>query len=123
MKIRRGRKTLSGLRFLRSPAPMPAPGIVPPGPGADFNENSRPHPLSSADQMKPPLSLALTILAFASAAFELQAEQNWARFGGPEGSGRSTETSLPVKWDAASVVWKTTLKGAGQSSVVNWGNR
>jgi outer membrane protein assembly factor BamB len=28
-----------------------------------------------------------------------------------------------VKWDAGSVIWKTTLKGTGQSSVVNWGNR
>ncbi len=51
------------------------------------------------------------------------AETNWARFGGPDGVGRSAETSLPVKWDVGSVRWKTTLKGAGQSSVVNWGNR
>src|SRR5213595_3891063 len=41
------------------------------------------------------------------ASCALRAEQNWPRFGGPEGSGRSAETSLPVSWDARSVVWKT----------------
>jgi outer membrane protein assembly factor BamB len=53
----------------------------------------------------------------------LDAEPNWTRFGGPEGSGRSAETALPVKWDAGSIAWKTPLRGTGQSSVINWGNR
>ncbi|MEQ1854130.1 MAG: PQQ-binding-like beta-propeller repeat protein, partial [Chthoniobacteraceae bacterium] len=47
----------------------------------------------------------------------------WPRFAGPDGSSHSTETSLPVKWDASAVAWKTPLKGAGQSAVVNWGDR
>lgn len=70
--------------------------------------------------MKSPVALALSILAGSSA---LLAEQNWPRFTGPDGSGHSTEKSLPVKWDASAVVWKTKLKGTGQSSVVNWGDR
>jgi hypothetical protein len=73
--------------------------------------------------MKSPLFLGLSILAATSTPLDLHAEQNWARYGGPEGSGLSAETSLPVKWDAGAGVWKTTLKGAGQSAVVNWGNR
>ncbi len=73
--------------------------------------------------MKSALSLFVSLLALASGIFELRAEQNWSRFGGAEGSGRSTETALPVKWDAGSVRWKTKLKGEGESSVVNWGDR
>ena len=73
--------------------------------------------------MKSTLTPVLALFAATAGTLPLRAEQNWARFGGPEGSGRSAETTLPVKWDAGSVRWKTTLKGAGQSSVVNWGNR
>ena len=50
-------------------------------------------------------------------------ESNWPRFGGPEGNGRSVETTLPVMWNADAVAWKTPLKGAGQSSIVGWGDR
>jgi outer membrane protein assembly factor BamB len=70
--------------------------------------------------MKSPITLALSILFGTSA---LVAEQNWPRFAGPDGSGHTTETALPVKWDASAVVWKTKLKGTGQSSVVNWGDK
>ena len=70
--------------------------------------------------MKFPLALTLSILAGSSA---LLAEQNWPRFAGPDGSGHSAEKSLPVKWDAGAVVWKTKRKGTGQSSVVNWGDK
>ena len=70
--------------------------------------------------MKYPISLALSILAGTSA---LYSEQNWTRFAGPDGSGHSAEKSLPVKWDASAVAWKVKLKGEGQSSVVNWGDR
>jgi outer membrane protein assembly factor BamB len=73
--------------------------------------------------MKPSLSLVLSILATFSAGLDLHAEKNWPRFAGPEGSGRSNETALPVKWDAQSVAWKTSLNGSGQSAVVNWGDR
>jgi outer membrane protein assembly factor BamB len=71
--------------------------------------------------MKSPIALALTILA--TGTFTLRAEQNWPRFAGPDGSGHSAEKLLPVKWDASAVVWKTKLKGTGQSSVVNWGDK
>ena len=30
---------------------------------------------------------------------------------------------MATKWDASAVVWKAKLKGEGQSSVVNWGDK
>ena len=48
---------------------------------------------------------------------------NWPMFRGPIGTGHVKGDSLPVKWDAKSIVWKTKLNGVGQSSPVTWGNR
>lgn len=48
---------------------------------------------------------------------------NWPSWRGPTGDGQSSESSVPVHWDAKSVVWKTPLKGRGQSSPVIWGDR
>lgn len=73
--------------------------------------------------MKSLLTLTTALFATVNILGPLRAEENWPRFGGPEGNGRSTETTLPVKWDASSIVWKTQLKGEGQSSVINWGDR
>ena len=53
----------------------------------------------------------------------LHAEENWPQFRGPTGRGHSTAKDIPMKWSADSVVWKTKLKGQGQSSPVNWGDR
>jgi outer membrane protein assembly factor BamB len=79
--------------------------------------------LSGLGRMIYHLSLFLSFLAAFGVVSALHGEQNWARFGGPNGSGHSAENSLPVKWNAESVAWKTTLKGSGQSSVVNWDDR
>lgn len=51
------------------------------------------------------------------------AADNWPGWRGPDGTGHSKETGLPTKWDAKSVVWKTALPGAGQSSPVIFGER
>jgi outer membrane protein assembly factor BamB len=53
----------------------------------------------------------------------VQAEDHWSQFRGPTGRGHSTDAKVPLKWDAGSVIWKKTLKGQGQSSPVNWGDR
>ena len=53
----------------------------------------------------------------------LQAEDNWAQFRGPTGRGHSTAEDVPITWNGNSVAWKKTLKGEGQSSTVNWGDR
>ncbi len=51
------------------------------------------------------------------------AEGNWPRWRGPRGDGHTDEAGLPTRWDAASVAWKTPLKGHGQSSPTIWGER
>lgn len=72
--------------------------------------------------MKSPRILTLFLAALGGTS-ALVAEENWTRFRGPDGMGQSTETALPQKWDATAISWKTTLKGEGQSSVVNWGDK
>ena len=66
------------------------------------------------------LSIFLTLAGGTTGLF---AEDNWPRFRGEEGRGHSTATGMPEKWDASGVVWKATLKGEGESSVINWGDR
>jgi outer membrane protein assembly factor BamB len=51
------------------------------------------------------------------------ADAHWAQWRGPRGDGHTTESRLPVRWDASSVVWKTQLKGRGQSSPTIWDDR
>jgi len=53
----------------------------------------------------------------------LGADANWPRWRGPQGNGHSEETGLPVQWNSKSIVWKTPLKGSGQSSPIIWGDR
>ena len=66
---------------------------------------------------------AAALLGAACFPFTLSAEENWPRFRGPLGTGHSESTELPVEWNSGAVKWKTTLKGDGQSSVVNWGDK
>jgi len=50
--------------------------------------------------------------------------ENWPRFRGPTGQGVSTETDLPLEWDAAkNVAWKTPIPGDGWSSPIVWDDR
>ena len=51
------------------------------------------------------------------------AETNWPCWRGPAGTGVSSATDLPVKWDSSNVRWKTDLLGQGHSSPVVWGDR
>ncbi len=65
-------------------------------------------------------STVLLLIAFCHAA---RADDNWPRFRGPTHDGHYTGPAIPTQWDDASVVWKTPLKGVGQSSPVIWGDR
>ena len=48
----------------------------------------------------------------------------WPRFRGPNGQGHSTETDLPLHWNATSnVLWKIAIPGEGWSSPVVWDNQ
>lgn len=50
--------------------------------------------------------------------------ENWPQFRGPTGQGHSTETGLPLHWNATSnVVWKTPIPGESWSSPIVWGER
>ena len=67
----------------------------------------------------PVLVLCLVVLPHA----KVQGEENWPQFRGPSGRGHSTARDVPLKWSAESVLWKVPLKGKGQSSPVNWGQK
>jgi outer membrane protein assembly factor BamB len=59
---------------------------------------------------------ALSVVLFAGA--------DWARFRGPNGTGVSYETGLPLTWSATeNVVWKTPLPGFGSSSPITLGDK
>lgn len=65
--------------------------------------------------MKHPLLFSLVLLA----ATLVRAE-NWNQFRGPRLDGVVSSPGLPVNWNEGSIVWKASLKGAGQSSPAQW---
>ncbi len=65
------------------------------------------------------LSLVMMLLVPAARG----ADSNWPRWRGPQQDGHTSDTSLPQKWSAENIVWKTPLPGIGQSSPIIWGNR
>ena len=67
--------------------------------------------------------LPLLLLAGTLLASNVDAEENWPQFRGPDGLGHSKARDVATEWSADSVAWKVELKGAGQSSPVNWGDK
>ncbi|NUQ66441.1 MAG: ThuA domain-containing protein, partial [Pirellulales bacterium] len=51
------------------------------------------------------------------------AGDSWSRFRGPNGTGISTATTIPVNWTEKDYNWKVALPGTGSSSPVVWGER
>src|SRR5262249_11499124 len=52
------------------------------------------------------------------------AADNWTQFRGPNGTGHSDATGLPVTWsEKENVVWKTPIHDKGWASPVVWGNQ
>jgi len=49
--------------------------------------------------------------------------ENWPGWRGPRGDGTSLEKNVPTAWDAAHVLWKTAVPGAGHASPIVWGDR
>jgi len=47
-------------------------------------------------------------------------DQDWTRFRGPDGSGISTATTVPVEWTEQDYNWRVELPGTGHSSPVTW---
>ncbi len=65
----------------------------------------------------------VALFAVATVATIARAEVRWPRWRGPEGTGHSTETALPVTWNQSAVVWRTPIEGRGQSSPIIWDDR
>ena len=52
---------------------------------------------------------------------QLEAQSNWTRFRGPNGSGVAADAKLPTEWKQPA--WEVTLAGTGSSSPVAWKDR
>lgn len=63
-----------------------------------------------------PALFLLTLTASAAA-------QEWTRFRGPNGTGRSDAGAFPAEWTEEDYRWKIELPGIGHSSPVIWGER
>lgn len=68
----------------------------------------------------PVISFLLLILILLAASSQAQ---EWTRFRGPNGSGISAATGIPVTWTEDDYNWKTKLPVEGSSSPVLWGNK
>lgn len=63
------------------------------------------------------LFLLLTLINFTT----VTQAQNWPCWRGPNGDGTSSETNIPVEWDAVkNVIWKSKVPGVGYSSPIVW---
>ena len=49
--------------------------------------------------------------------------QEWTRFRGPNGQGRTDVTGIPIQWTQSDYAWKTALPNEGHSSPVIWGDK
>lgn len=49
--------------------------------------------------------------------------QEWTRFRGPNGSGISAATTVPISWSADDYNWTIRLPGVGHGSPVVWGEK
>jgi len=70
-----------------------------------------------------PESKAVFCYCLLACFFNVINAQEWTRFRGPNGSGVSEATTVPVQWSDADYNWKKRLPGGGHSSPVVWGNR
>jgi outer membrane protein assembly factor BamB len=73
--------------------------------------------------MKTFLAQNLTTVLVASAALSATAA-HWPGWRGPDGTGVSSEKTLPLKWGTnENVRWRVGLPGPGNSSPIVWGSR
>lgn len=69
------------------------------------------------------LGIFIVLCSLFSAATSLTAE-DWLRFRGPNGSGVSDSTDVPMRWSASeNLQWKVDLPGPGSSSPIVMGDR
>jgi len=66
--------------------------------------------------------MAQALIVIGLAIVNPLAAENWPRWRGPEGGGKSSETGLPLRWSTTkNVVWKVEIPGEGSSSPIVWG--
>lgn len=66
---------------------------------------------------------AVVGLGVASLGGVAQAETNWNRFRGPNGSGLIEKCSVPLPWSAGDVAWSVDLPGKGNGSPIIQGGK
>lgn len=69
------------------------------------------------------LAFCTIVILPASAAEPALDATYWSRYRGPEGTGVSAESNLPIKFGADAIVWQTDLPVIGHSSPIVWGER
>ena len=65
----------------------------------------------------------LLALCFVSLIAAPADAQEWTRFRGPNGTGISKATTIPVEWSPADYNFKIDLPGIGHGSPVVWGEK
>ena len=69
------------------------------------------------------LCASLFVAAVLAGRADAAVDANWPGWRG-DGGGVSTQTNLPVQWDAeTNIMWKRALPGEGNSSPIVWGDR
>ncbi|HYK91067.1 MAG TPA: PQQ-binding-like beta-propeller repeat protein, partial [Acidobacteriota bacterium] len=74
----------------------------------------------------PAVVICMTVVLYGSSLSQSASAKgtNWPQWRGPDGTGVSTETDLPLEWGRdRSILWKTAIPGRGHSSPVVWGSR
>lgn len=111
------------------PSKEPQPVSQPVAETNNLSEQSLPTPTLPANPQPPPTTqepVAPSQPAPRSAPSNSTAPTsaaNWTRFRGPNGTGVSNVTGLPIEWsDNKNIRWKTPLPGPGLSSPVVWKN-
>ncbi len=66
--------------------------------------------------------VGLTIVAL-NVQCQLNAQDNWSRFHGPNGTGLAEQADLPSDISDDNYIWKIKLAGLGASSPVIWGDQ
>lgn len=66
------------------------------------------------------LILTLAYAGMAVGCLSAHSADQWPRFRGPDGSGISATTHLPIQWSHTNVAWRIALPGKGHSSPVVW---
>jgi outer membrane protein assembly factor BamB len=70
------------------------------------------------------MRIVWTVVALGLSALPARAEDVWAQFRGPNGTGLSGAKNLPTRWDEkTNIVWKTAIHDKGWSSPVVWGKQ